>query len=135
MKILETTRDWRVALGLALILVGTANWIVGRRRTEQYNAIVAAQPAAPAEQSYRSFEELDSGAEGVLEPFSDAQQRVYYASARMDFYHATFMTGYVLVIAGLIATFLGFRSLIRHDASRVSRQLSIRALGEGPPTV
>jgi hypothetical protein len=134
MKIPEITRDWRVILGLALILLGVANWMVGRRRTEQYNAIVAAQPASVAEHSYRSFDELDAGAEAVLEPFSDAQRRVYYATARMDFYHATFMTGYVLVILGLVVTFLGFRGLIRHDASQAVRRLSIRALGEGPPT-
>ena len=134
MKIPEITRDWRIILGLALILLGVANWMVGRRRTEQYNAIVAAQPASATEHSYRSFDELDAGADAVLEPFSDAQRRVYYATARMDFYHATFMTGYVLVIAGLIVTFLGFRGLIRHDASQAVRRLNIRALGEGPPT-
>jgi hypothetical protein len=135
MKILETARDWRVALGLALILVGVANWIVGRVRTEQYSAIVAAQPGGPAEQAYRSFDELDAGADAVLEPFSDEQQRVYYASARMDFYHATFMTGYVMVIIGLIITFFGFRSLIRHDASRAASHLRVTALGAGPPAV
>ncbi len=136
MKLLEITRDWRVDLGLALILLGAANWMVGRIRTREYSVIVAEHPAT-AEQSYRSFEELDADgdADDVLAPFSDAQQRVYYASARMDFYHATFMTGYVLVIVGLIVTFLGFRSLIRHDASRATGHLSLRALGQGPPTV
>src|SRR5229473_840114 len=133
MKIPEITRDWRIILGLALISVGVANWMVGRERTEQYSAIVAAQPAT-AELSYRSFDELDAGADAVLEPFSDAQRRVYYATARMDFYHATFMTGYVLVIAGLIVTFLGFRGLIRRDASQAVRRLNVRASDEGPPT-
>ncbi len=135
MKVPEITRDWRILLGLALILVGVANWMVGRRRTEQYSVIVTAQPAASAERSYRSFDELDAGADAVLEPLSAEQRRVSYASARMDFYHATFMTGYVLVIVGLIVTFLGFRGLIRHDASQAVGRLSIRALGQGPPTV
>jgi hypothetical protein len=134
MKLPEITRDWRVILGLALILVGVANWVVGRRRTEQYSAIVAAQPASATERSYRSFDELDAGAEAVLEPLSDVQRRVYYATARMDFYHATFMTGYALVIMGLIVTFLGFRGLIRRDASQAVRRLNIRAPGEGPTT-
>ena len=137
MKLLEITRDWRVDLGLALILIGVANWMVGRIRTREYSVIVAEQPIKPADQSYRSFDELDPNgdADDVLAPFSDAQQRAYYATARMDFYHATFMTGYFLVIIGLIVTFFGFRSLIHHDASRASRHLNIRALGQGPPTV
>jgi len=135
MKILDITRDWRVDLGLALILIGVANWMVGRIRTEQYSAIVAQQPASSTEQFYRSFEELEGDASDVLAPFSDAQQRVYYASARMDFYHATFVTGYFLVIIGLFVTFFGFRSLIRRDASRATTHLSISALGQGPPTV
>ncbi len=137
MKLLEITRDWRVDLGLALILLGVANWMVGRIRTREYSVIVAEQPVKSTEQFYRSFDELDADgdADDVLAPFSDAQQRVYYASARMDFYHATFMTGYGLVIVGLIVTFFGFRNLIRHDASRASSHLSIRALGQGPPTV
>jgi hypothetical protein len=134
MKIVEVTRDWRVVLGLALVAVGVGNWTVGRARTEQYSAIVAAQPAPSAAQSYRSFDELDAGADAVLEPFSDAQRRVYYASARMDFYHATFMTGYILAIVGLIVTFIGFRGLIRRDASGAARRLTIRARSEDPPT-
>ena len=132
MKIPEITRDWRIILGFALVLMGVANWFVGRERTEQYHAIVATQPPI-VEHSYRSFDELDAGADAVLEPFSDAQQRVYYATARMDFYHATFMTGYVLVILGLIVTFLGFRGLIRRDASQAVSRLTIRALGDVPP--
>jgi hypothetical protein len=53
----------------------------------------------------------------------------------MDFYHVTFMTGYVMVIGGLIVTFFGFLGLIRGDASRAAGRMTIRTLGEGPPFV
>ena len=35
----------------------------------------------------------------VLAPFTNAQRKVSYATARMDFYHATFLTGQALVLA------------------------------------
>jgi hypothetical protein len=120
MKLGDVTRDWRVMLGLGLVVIGAANWLVGRQRTRQYSAIVAAQPDPTTNESYRSFEELDNGVDAVLEPFTEQQRRASYATARMDFYHATFMTGYAMVIGGLIVTFLGFLGLIRGDASRAA---------------
>jgi hypothetical protein len=134
MKLADVSREWRVMLGLGLVLIGVANWLVGRQRTRQYSGIVAAQPdTSAANESYRSFEELDNGIDAVLEPFTEEQRRVSYATARMDFYHATFMTGYAMVIGGLIVTFLGFLGLIRRDASRARGHMTIRTLGEGPP--
>lgn len=135
MKLEDVSRDWRVVLGLSLILIGVANWVVGRHRTRQYSGIVAAQPDPAANESYRSFDELDNGVDAVLEPFTEEQRRVSYATARMDFYHVTFMTGYAMVIAGLVVTFFGFLGLIRRDASRAVGRMTIRTLGEGPPFV
>src|SRR4029077_366673 len=110
MKLPDVYRDWRIVFGLALVLLGAGNWIVGRERTEQYSKIIADQSDTAAEQAYRSFVELDSSAGAVLEPFNSDQRRVSYATARMDFYHATFLTGQALVVIGLILTFLGFLS-------------------------
>jgi hypothetical protein len=136
MKLADVSREWRVMLGLGLVLIGVANWLVGRQRTRQYSGIVAAQPdTSAANESYRSFEELDNGIDAVLEPFTEEQRRVSYATARMDFYHATFMTGYAMVIGGLIVTFLGFLGLIRRDASRARGRMTIRTLDERPPFV
>ncbi len=116
-------RNWRVVLGIALILLGTGNWLVGRLKTEQYSELIRSEISANADQAYRSFDELDSGAIAVLEPLTAQQRRVSYATARMDFYHATFLTGYVLVLAGLLLTFLGFLGLIRNDARRAAARI------------
>ncbi|MGH7838014.1 MAG: hypothetical protein ACREQC_09375 [Candidatus Binataceae bacterium] len=133
MKPADVSRDWVVLLGLGLVLIGVANWLVGRHRTRQYSGIVAAQPDTGADNSYRSFDELGDGADAVLRPFTEEQRRVSYATARMDFYHATYMTGYGLVIGGLFVTFLGFLRLIRRDAWRATRRATIRMIDEGPP--
>ncbi len=137
MKLADVSREWRVALGLAMVVIGAANWLVGRQRTQQYSSLIATLSGSTAEQAYRSFDELGTGAEAaVLEPFTAEQRRVSYATARMDFYHATFMTGEALVIAGAIVICLGFLSLIKRDATRAAAlRLSVRALGEGPPAV
>jgi hypothetical protein len=133
MKLPDVYRDWRVVFGVALMLLGAGNWIVGRLRTEEYSQIIAsAHPASPDE-AYRSFDELDSSADAVLEPFTQEQRRVSYATARMDFYHATFLTGYVLVMTGLVITFFGFLGLIRHDARRALGRVQHHLAGESPP--
>ena len=129
MKLPDAYHDWRVVLGVALILLGSGNWMVGRLRTQQYSQIIAsARPASP-DDAYRSFDDLDSTANAVLEPFTDDQRRVSYATARMDFYHATFLTGYVLVMTGLVVTFFGFLGLIRRDTRRVMGRIQDRNPG------
>jgi hypothetical protein len=122
MKLPDVYRDWRIVFGLALVLLGAGNWIVGRERTEQYSKIIAAQSDTAADQAYRSFDELDSNA--VVEPFNSEQRRVSYATARMDFYHATFRTGQALVVIGLVLTFLGFLSIIQRDARHAMRRIN-----------
>jgi hypothetical protein len=136
MKIRQVSREWRVVLGFALVVIGAANWLVGRDRAQQYSGFIAAIPDSGAEHAYRSFDELGSGAAAVLEPFTAQQRAVSYATARMDFYHATYLTGQALVMGGAIVMCLGFISLIRRDASQASaRRLDPRALGQGPPAV
>jgi hypothetical protein len=122
----DMSHNWRVILGIALILLGSGNWLVGRLRTEQYSELIRSEGSATTDQAYRSFDELDAGAAAVLEPLTAEQRRVSYATARMDFYHATFLTGYVLVLAGLLLTFIGFLSLIRNDAQRTASRLANR---------
>jgi hypothetical protein len=122
MKLPDLYRDWRFMSGAALILLGAGNWLVGLNRTEQYGEIIAnASDRAALEEVYRNFDELDALADAaVLEPFVAEQRKVSYATARMDFYHATFLTGQVLLIVGLVLTSLGVIAVIRADAHRTT---------------
>ncbi len=128
MKIPDVYHNWRVMLGVALILLGIGNWLVGRFNTERYSRLIRRENSTAPDQAYRSFDELDAGSVAVLAPLTDKQRRASYATARMDFYHATFLTGYVLVVAGLLLTFRGFVGLIRNDA----RQTAARITGQLP---
>ncbi|MGH7948887.1 MAG: hypothetical protein ACREQF_06665 [Candidatus Binataceae bacterium] len=109
--------DWRVVGGLALAVLGAGNWYVGVTRTQQYNEILARASSTRHMSDFRSFDELDPAAGGaVLEPLSAQQRKVSYATARMDFYHAAFLTGRLMVAAGLVLVLLGFIRIIQRDA-------------------
>jgi len=123
MKTPDMYHNWRVVLGIALIMLGSGNWLVGRLNTERYSELIRNVTNATPDQGYRSFDELDAGAVAVLAPLTAERRRVSYATARMDFYHATFLTGYVLVLAGLLLTFVGFLGLIRSDARRATARI------------
>ncbi|MBV8361934.1 MAG: hypothetical protein JO189_28965 [Deltaproteobacteria bacterium] len=124
MKMPDIYHNWRVMFGIALILLGVGNWLVGRINTKHYGELIRRERRVTPDQAYRSFDELDAGAAAVLEPLTAERRRVSYATARMDFYHATFLTGYVLVLAGLLLTFLGFVGLIRNDARRTTARIT-----------
>ncbi len=123
MKLPDIYTDWRIIAGLALIALGAANWTVGLNKTRHASQMIAlAKNVAPGS-DYKSFDELDSTGE-VLKRFSDEEERVSYATARMDFYHVTFLTGQALVIAGLFVTMIGFITAIQRDTRRSLRRLA-----------
>ena len=66
-------------------------------------------------------------------PFTNAQRKVSYATARMDFYHATFLTGQALVLAGVVLTLVGFIVIIQRDNRHVHRRLRATLGGNAPP--
>ncbi|MGH7934631.1 MAG: hypothetical protein ACREQN_15930 [Candidatus Binataceae bacterium] len=134
MKLPDLYRDWRLVAGLALVALGVGNLIVGGVRTQLYSEIVAHESdITSADEAYRSFDELDSGAGAVLEPFNAEQRRVSYATARMDFYHATYLAGRVLVIIGVLLTLIGFIALIQNDARRARNRMSVGPGIHSPP--
>ncbi len=125
MKLPDIYTDWKIVIGLGLVMLGAANWIIGVERTQIYSRIIVAhQQASPAATDYRSFDELDGGADGaaVLEPLTAEQRQASYATARMDFYHAAFLAGRAMVLLGLLLTLLGFMSVIQQDSRRAFRR-------------
>jgi len=124
MKLPDIYTDWKIMSGLALIVLGAANWAVGLERTETYSRMIVARSQPAAGTDYRSFDELDEGAGGaaVLEPLTADQRQASYATARMDFYHAVFLAGRVMVLLGLLVTLIGFISVIQQDSRRAFRR-------------
>ena len=126
MKIPDVYRDWRIMFGLALMLLGAGNWIVGWQKTQLYGRIIANEYRTLPDSSSHGFDDLEAGSNDVLKPFNSPVRQISYTRARMDFYHATFLTGQVLSVTGLIVMLLGFLSVIRRDARRAPRRLAVR---------
>jgi hypothetical protein len=121
MKLPDLYTDWKIVVGLGLIMLGAANWIIGVERTQIYSRMIVAHQQPASVTDYRSFDELDEGA-AVLEPLTAEQRQASYATARMDFYHAAFLAGRVMVLLGLLVTLLGFISVIQQDSRRAFRR-------------
>jgi len=101
------------------MLLGAGNWLVGLTKTEQYSRTLARASEGGVDQSYLSFDELDDRSDSaVLAPLTQQERNVSYANARMDFYHATFLTGQTLFAFGLLVTMIAFIAAIRRDARR-----------------
>jgi hypothetical protein len=123
MKIPDVYRDWRIMFGLALMLLGAGNWFVGRQRTQFYGDLIASESRNRPASSTSGFDDLEANSGDVLKPFTAPERQLSYTRARMDFYHATFLTGQVLAIVGLIVMLAGFLSMIRRDARRTLKRL------------
>ncbi|MBF6571413.1 MAG: hypothetical protein IVW54_21360 [Candidatus Binataceae bacterium] len=131
MKLPDIYGDWRIMAGIVLLLLGSVNWIIGLERTREYSRIIADAAAAPIpNNAYRSFDELEPD-NAVLEPFTAEQRRVSYATARMDYYHATFLTGEALMSIGLLSMLAGFITIIQRDARRAIRRVRIQSASRG----
>jgi hypothetical protein len=122
-KLPDIYRDWRIMAGLMLVALGAGNWIIGLNKTRVANQMIAQAANTSPSTDYRSFDEVDSAA-GVLQPFTEEEARVSYATARMDFYHATFLSGQAMVIVGLVVTLIGFINVIQRDTRRSIRRIS-----------
>lgn len=122
-KLPDVYKDWRIVAGLMLVFLGAGNWIIGLNKTRVASQMIAQATHTLPSSDYRSFDEVDSAA-GVLKPFTEEEARVSYATARMDFYHVTFLTGQAMVIVGLVLTLIGFINVIQRDTRRSIRRLS-----------
>ena len=125
MKLPDIYTDWRIVVGVALILLGAGNWIIGSQRTQTYSRIIAARAHPASLTDSRSFDELEADAGGaVLSPLTEQERQTSYATARMDFYHAAYLAGRAMVLTGVLFTLLGFIAVIQRDSRRAFRRPS-----------
>ena len=111
--------------GVILMLIGSGNWLIGLRRAQQYSQMIAETTQPRVDEGYRSFDELDAGSDrAVLAPFEAAQRKVSYATAHLEFYRATFESGRVLFLLGVVVWLIGFLGVLRRDAKRAVIHLS-----------
>jgi hypothetical protein len=116
MKLPDLYGDWRIIVGVVLILLGAGNWLVGLYGIVQYRGLGVVATHSNAE-LYRNFDELDARTDGaVLAPLNQEERTISYAAAQMDFYHAVYLTGCILFALGLMVALMAFIGAIRRDA-------------------
>ncbi len=130
MKLRDLYHDWRIVGGLSLALLGAGNWTVGLRKAQEAGQMIASTANVAPSSDYRSFDELDSSAGAVLKPFTREQERVSYATARMDFYHVTFLSGQAMVVVGTMVLLIGFINVVQRDTRRMLRRIESPDPGE-----
>jgi hypothetical protein len=122
-KLPDVYTDWRIMAGLMLMFLGAGNWMIGLNKARVASQMIAQTANISPGSDYRSFDEIDS-AGAVLQPFTEEEARLSYATARMDFYHVMFLSGQAMVIVGLMVTCIGFINVIQRDTRRSIRRLS-----------
>ena len=65
MKIPDVYRDWRIMFGLALMLLGTGNWVIGWQKTQLYGQLIASSARQHPDATAPGFDELEAGAKDV----------------------------------------------------------------------
>ncbi len=120
-KLRDVYTDWRLAAGVVLIITGAGNWGVGFIGTEQYRQPPSVASDTRMEDVSGGFEGLDdSSNRAVLTPLTDRQRKVSINSAQMDFFHAMFVVGEAIFVAGLVITLAALFAAIRRDAKNAT---------------
>ena len=128
MKIRDLYGDWRIVGGFALMALGVANLSIGASRTSEWGQMIATENRRGAVADDRKFDDLEAGAgTAVLQPLTAEQRQVSLATARMDFYHATYLAGRVMIITALFLTLWGMIAQIQRDTRRALREARARA--------
>jgi hypothetical protein len=124
-KLRDLYTDWRLAAGIVLIVTGAANWGAGFVGTEQYRQPPSVASDTQNEDVFGGFEGLDDiSNRAVLTPLTDRQRRASINSAQMDFFHAMFVVGEVIFVAGVVFTLAALLAALRREAkSAMSRTL------------
>ncbi len=111
-------------VGVVLVLLGAANWIVGAVQAAHYRAMVEAGSKTGLEDSYRSFRELTPRKNReVLSRIHEEREKYDAARVKMDFFHVVLKGGLLFFLVGLGLTFSALFKIVRRDAAtRIRKQ-------------
>lgn len=87
--------------GLALIVLGGGNWINGRQKIDEYQALSEQPAQATAVSSPQEYPNLnDRTAAALLEPLRTSISTRSYAEGKRDFYRVVLTGGRLIVLFG-----------------------------------
>jgi hypothetical protein len=108
--------------GMACLILGIGNWIVGSVETTKYQGLINKTARTGLEESYRNFQELDRQKnEEVLRRINENREKFNAARAKLDFFYVVLTGGRMLLLLGLLLMVGALIYLIRAEA-QVNKQ-------------
>jgi len=120
-------RNPLLGIGLALVALGTGNWINGRMKIDEYATIAARETAEPQVESYEGFPHLTQRTNAnLLRPLTSPSSMYSYAAGKVEFYRVVVTGGQLLVTLGSLLLIVG---ALREHRQRSQQQGLVGAPG------
>jgi hypothetical protein len=103
--------------GVACLILGIGNWVVGSVETSKYQNLLNKTARTGLEESYRNFQELDQQKnEEVLRRINENREKFNAARVKLNFFHVVLSGGRMLFLLGLVLVVASLIHLIRTEA-------------------
>jgi hypothetical protein len=103
--------------GVACLILGIGNWVVGSVETSKYQNLLNKTARTGLEESYRNFQELDQQKnEEVLRRINENREKFNAARVKLNFFHVVLSGGRILFLLGLVVVVGSLIHLIRMEA-------------------
>ena len=103
--------------GVACLILGIGNWVVGSVETSKYQNLLNKTARTGLEESYRNFQELDQQKnEEVLRRINENREKFNAARVKLNFFYVVLSGGRILFLLGLALIVGALIYLIRSEA-------------------
>lgn len=103
--------------GVACLILGIGNWVVGSVETSKYQNLLNKTARTGLEESYRNFQELDQQKnEEVLRRITENREKFNAARVKLNFFYVVLTGGRILFLLGLALIVGALIHLIRTEA-------------------
>jgi len=126
MRLREIYSSYFMIVGMACLLLGVGNWIIGALETAKYQNLLLKTAHTGLEESYRNFQQLDQQrSEEVLRRLNDNREKYNAARVKLNFFYVVLIGGRLLFLIGALITVVMLFRLIRRDARAKIENLPI----------
>ncbi len=113
--------------GVACLILGIGNWVVGSVETSKYQNLLNKTARTGLEESYRNFQELDQQKnEEVLRRINENREKFNAARVKLNFFYVVLSGGRILFLLGLALIVGALIYLIRSEA-QINKQRMFQA--------
>jgi hypothetical protein len=124
MKIRDVYSNAVFIAGVACLILGIGNWVVGSVESSKYQNLLNKTARTGLEESYRNFQELDQQKnEEVLRRINENREKFNAARVKLNFFYVVLTGGRVLFLIGLLLVVAALIHLIRAEAQHNKQRM------------